>query len=185
MSSSIRFMSLVGLAALALSSVACMQAAPSDGDNDGSTNKKGGFFSPKADGETNDGADTNGESATGTSGTCEAACDHYLECKGAAMNTAQNKATCTTNCKGLGLKSSDLASFVQSDCATAIQMVDGNAGQQQGSSSSGGSSSGGGRPSECNGCVKDGDSCIWLSQSNWGQGAYSGAAASCESYCCQ
>jgi hypothetical protein len=183
MSSSIRFMSLVGLAALALSSVACMQAAPSDGEKDNSAAKKGGFFSPKADGESTDGNNNgeSGESAEGASGTCEAACGHYLECKGAAMNTAQNRTTCTTNCKGLGLKSSDLASFEQSDCATAIQLVEGNGQQQQGTSSS----SGGSKGSECNGCVKDGDSCIWLSQSNWGSGPYSGAAATCESHCCQ
>lgn len=171
-------MSLVGLAAIALSSVACMQAAPSDGkDNNEGSATKGGFFSPKTDGETADGTADEG---AGSGGTCEAACGHYLECKGASMNTAQNRATCTTNCKGLGLKSSDLASFEQSDCATAIQMVEGNGQQQQANGSNSG-----GRPSECNGCVKDGDSCIWLSQSNWGQGPYSGAAATCESYCCQ
>lgn len=39
--------------------------------------------------------------------------------------------------------------------------------------------------SECQGCVRDGDDCVWISQSNWGKGAYSGAVTSCDPKCCQ
>jgi len=175
-SSSSRFMSLVGFAVLALSSVACMQ--PSESEEE-SQKEKGGFFSSSNGSKTNANANEDGAAEAG-GGTCEGACAHYLECKG--MSTSQNQATCTTNCKGLGLKAADLASFQQSDCATAIAAVEGTSSS---SSSSGGSNGGGSKGSECNGCVKDGDSCIWLSQSDWGPGPYSGAAATCESHCCQ
>jgi hypothetical protein len=36
--------------------------------------------------------------------------------------------------------------------------------------------------------VRDGNSCVWISQSNWGTGnnsPYSGAVSSCDADCCQ
>ncbi|MBL8921365.1 MAG: hypothetical protein JNJ54_21070 [Myxococcaceae bacterium] len=47
---------------------------------------------------------------------------------------------------------------------------------------------GGGRSAECQGCVRDGDDCVWVSQGNWGSGPnnpYSGAVSSCDPACCQ
>ncbi len=47
---------------------------------------------------------------------------------------------------------------------------------------------GSGKSAECQGCVRDGDDCVWISQGNWGQGPnspYSGAVTSCDPSCCQ
>ena len=164
-----RFMSIVGFVVLSITSVACYVQPGTDQDT-GNTKSAGAF----GKGSTNGGTTAASEGGA----TCDAACGHYLECKG--TDNAQNRATCTKSCEGMKVTEADLQSFIQSDCQTAIATVEGNGQQQQGSSS-GGSAKG----SECNGCVRDGDSCIWLSQSNWGQGPYSGAASSCEAYCCQ
>lgn len=103
---------------------------------------------------------------------CEASCDHYLQCRG--YEDDQTFQSCVMQCEKLHYSARQHATFQRTDCATAIRIVEGNPGGGGGSSSS----------SECNGCVWDGSSCIWLSQSNWGAGPYSGAASSCSSYCC-
>jgi hypothetical protein len=149
-------------AALALSSVACM-APVQGGSTTGSSSSKG--------------AET---TATGTEGaTCDAACAHYLECKGA--ETADNQSQCVAQCNQLGVTQEQLASFVQSDCATAIATIE-NANNNSTTNDNGGN--GGSTGSQCNGCVWDGSACMWYSQSDWGQGAYSGAASSCDASCC-
>ena len=120
------------------------------------------------------GTSTTTRTGTGSSAvaTCDDACAHYLGCKGA--DDATNRQQCNSDCAGMGLSSDQLLQFTQSDCASAIATVEGTGGQSQG---------GGG--SDCNGCTWDGSSCIWLSQSNWGSGAYSGAYTSCDAKCCQ
>lgn len=108
-----------------------------------------------------------------TAGTCEASCAHYLQCKG-LPGDAEETAECVGECRNMKLTPQALAGYEKTDCATAIQVVEGNAkggAPQQ-------------RPSECNGCVWDGSSCIWLSSSNWGAGPYSGAWSSCNAACC-
>lgn len=103
---------------------------------------------------------------------CEASCGHYLECRGL---DDEQLAPCVSRCERLHYSARDHANYQRTDCATAIQIVEG-----------GGNSGGGSQPrsSDCNGCVWDGSACIWLSQSNWGAGPYSGAALSCASSCC-
>ena len=113
-------------------------------------------------------------------GTCDGACEHYLTCKGS--DNTQNRQTCVASCGQKGLSADQLRQFEQQNCATAIAQVENNAQGGGGGGGGSGSSSGG---SDCNGCVWDGSSCTWYSQSNWGAGAYSGAAISCEARCCQ
>lgn len=107
--------------------------------------------------------------------TCDDACAHYLTCKGA--DDAANRRQCTSDCAGMGLSSEQLAQFTQTDCTSAIAQVEGTGDQGQGGGGSG--------SSDCNGCTWDGSSCIWLSQSNWGAGPYSGAYSTCDAKCCQ
>jgi hypothetical protein len=162
-----RLVSVFGFVVLSLSSIACY-VQPGEGQEGGST--KSGAFGSKS------GKSTSTNEAGG--GSCDAACGHYLQCKD--MDNTQNRATCTKNCEGMNLSQADLASYMQTECATAITMVEGN-GQQGGGSSSGGSKS-----SACDGCVRDGNECVWISQGNWGsQNAYSGAVSTCDSSCCQ
>jgi len=85
---------------------------------------------------------------------------------------------CIQQCVKMRYSAADLASYQQTDCATAISIVEGTGTQQQSSGS---------KSSECQGCVWDGSSCVWISQGNWGSGPnnpYSGAVSSCNSYCC-
>ena len=121
-------------------------------------------------------ATTRTGSSSSAVATCDDACAHYLTCKGA--DDAANRQQCNSDCAGMGLSSDQLSQFTQSDCASAIATVEGT-GQTTGGG--GGGSAG----SDCNGCTWDGSSCIWLSQSNWGAGPYSGAASSCDAKCCQ
>lgn len=134
--------------------------------------------SPYGEGEKGGGTAPTGSAsgaATGGGATCNDACGHYLECKGA--ETQANLTKCDSACSSLGLSETQLASFVASDCATAIAEVEGT---QPNGGNSGGSGS-----SSCDGCVNDGSgSCVWLSQSDWGAGAYNGAALSCDPSCC-
>jgi len=110
-----------------------------------------------------------------SSGTCAGACTHYLQCKGNVDPNAQP--ACMTKCQQMKLTVAQLQQYEATDCATAIWQAE---------SSGGASGSGTAKPksSECNGCVWDGSSCIWLSSGNWGAGPYSGASSSCAAYCC-
>lgn len=105
--------------------------------------------------------------------TCNEACAHYLACKGVADQGVQ--ADCVSRCIQAKYSPQILASFVRTDCASAIAIVEGQ-------KKTGGG--GGGTGKECQGCVWDGSSCIWMSSSNWGSGPYSGAYTSCNAYCC-
>lgn len=105
---------------------------------------------------------------------CDGACTHYLQCKGVMDVYAQQN--CVNECYARQYDEQTLAQFQQTDCASAIQFVDGGDG--------GGGQGGAAQSADCQGCVRDGDSCIWLSQSNWGAGPYSGAASSCSPSCC-
>ncbi len=108
------------------------------------------------------------------SGTCEASCAHYLGCKGnyaPGANTA-----CITKCNQMGLSRPQLVDYEATDCTTAVWQAEHTGGT--------GGTTGTPKSSECNGCVWDGSACIWLSQSNWGAGPYSGAASSCKTSCC-
>jgi hypothetical protein len=73
----------------------------------------------------------------------------------------------------MGKSSSELAQYEQTDCATAVQLIEGQP--------SGGTQ----KSDQCKGCVSDGSSCVWASQSDWGQGPYSGAVMDCDPSCCQ
>ena len=111
-----------------------------------------------------------------SSGTCEGSCNHYLQCKGNYDPNANP--ACISKCRQMNLTPQALMNYEATDCATAIWQAEHTGG------SGGGTGGAAPKSAECNGCVWDGGSCIWLSQSNWGAGPYSGAAASCKSYCC-
>jgi hypothetical protein len=110
--------------------------------------------------------------STPPSGTCDASCAHYLQCKG-LPGDAEETRECVAECHNMKLTQQALAGYEQTDCATAIQVVEGAATNRSPQKST-----------ECNGCVWDGSSCIWLSSSNWGAGPYSGAYSSCNASCC-
>lgn len=104
---------------------------------------------------------------TGGNATCDDACAHYLQCKGAGWDTPQNRSTCDQNCAGLGVTPEQLTSYVGLDCQTAITTIEG------GGSTSGGTSGG---ASDCNGCTWDGSACIYLTGSG---GNYFACANAC------
>jgi hypothetical protein len=115
---------------------------------------------------------------------CDVFCNHYLGCKGIQdPNTWQ---TCYGECRQANADPNMLYQYAQTDCATAISMIDGNGGQQGQPQGQPQGQQGGPRPGskECEGCVRDGDSCIWASQGNWGAGPYSGAVTDCARSCC-
>ena len=118
---------------------------------------------------------TGGYQATGT---CDSACQHYLQCKGINDPTTQNQ--CVTKCAQAGYKPQALDSFLKTDCASAIFIVEGSGNKAGGSAGGGGATTG----KECQGCVWDGSSCIWMSSGNWGSGPYSGAYTACNAACC-
>jgi hypothetical protein len=105
--------------------------------------------------------------STTNAGTCDAACAHYLGCKGVYDVASQQ--VCTTSCNTMGYTPADLANFVLTDCVTAVQMVEGT--------SSGGTTGG----SNCSGCVWDGSACTWFSSSG---AALSGLVQTCDAACC-
>jgi hypothetical protein len=80
-------------------------------------------------------------------------------------------------CEQNGVTQSQLDRFVALDCQSAVAAIDGphNPAPQNNGGSTG---------SQCDGCAWDGSQCIWLSQSDWGAGPYSGAASSCDATCC-
>lgn len=153
---------LVVLALLASSTVGCVVATPAPTPTPDS---KGGASA--------------GRASEGGSASCDAACKNYLECRSA--DTTANRSKCNQNCASLSIDEATLSTLATGDCATVIALVEGS-GSQGGSSGSQGSS--GSSSSSCSGCAWDGSQCIWLSQSNWGPGTYSGAASSCDASCC-
>jgi hypothetical protein len=110
-----------------------------------------------------------------SAGTCDNACQHYLACKGVNDPTTHNQ--CVNKCVQAGYKTEVLANFIKTDCASAIFIVEGQG-------NTGGGTGGATTAKECQGCVWDGSSCIWMSSSNWGSGPYSGAWTACNAACC-
>lgn len=120
-------------------------------------------------------------------GSCEAACQHYLAC--AKLQGQDQLNLCVLNCYASGANPYQLATYLQLDCQRAVMIV--VAAQLQAlQAAQGGGNRGGGnnKGSRCAGCVRDGNDCVWISQSNWGTGTnspYSGAVSSCDADCCQ
>jgi len=108
-------------------------------------------------------------------GTCDGVCRHYLGCKQIGDPAAYQQ--CSIECSQYGASQPQMASYEQTDCASAISIIEG---QAQGPAAGSQANS-----SQCNGCVSDGTNCTWLSQSNWGAGTYSGAAMDCDPSCCR
>lgn len=123
-------------------------------------------------------AGRSGAAPPSVGGSCAGACRHLVACVGAGP---ADGARCLGDCQAAGYAPGFLKTFEQADCATAIAIAQalsgaGQQGQAQGLP---------GKPSDCNGCVWDGDTCAWYSQSNWGSNvAYSGAVMTCDSACC-
>jgi hypothetical protein len=98
-------------------------------------------------------------------------------------------ALCQYNCFASGANAYQLGVYNQLDCKRAIFIVVAAQLQalqkmQSGNGNGGGNAKG----SRCSGCVRDGNDCVWISQSNWGTGnnsPYSGAVSSCDADCCQ
>lgn len=74
----------------------------------------------------------------GAYGTCEGACQHYLECKGMAQD-GQAHAQCVGACGQAGIDTSSLSAYEGLDCGSAVAMV-----EQQGQLGGGGLDSEGG-----------------------------------------
>lgn len=151
------------VALFAVHTVACAAPVATGNEGGNGSGSHGGFGSAET---ANGGA--------GGGATCDDACGHYLECKGA--DNATNRQKCDSMCKQAGVTAQQIADYMKTDCQTAIAMIDNPQGPQQ---------QGGSKSSQCNGCVNDGTGCNWYSQSDWGQGPYSGAAMSCDPSCCQ
>jgi len=116
-------------------------------------------------------------------GTCEGACNYYLQCGGFGPAYKQ---PCLAECAGSGLTPYQLAVFQTLDCREAIAVVAAAeiaAWQQQLAAASQQAQKN--NSSECNGCKRWGDDCMWASESNWGKGPYSGAVSSCDPSCCR
>jgi len=121
-------------------------------------------------------------------GTCEAACKHYLTC--AKLQGEDQMGLCVLNCYASGANPYQLATYLQLDCQRAIMIVVAAQLQALQAAQGGGNRGGSGnnKGSRCAGCVRDGNECVWISQSNWGTGTnspYSGAVSSCDADCCQ
>jgi hypothetical protein len=113
-------------------------------------------------------------------GDCSGSCTHYLRCK--AILNQQNLSACVQQCTGSSPDPQTMSWYVTTDCPTAITFLENLVKASQAAVAPKPASGSG--SSECNGCVWDGSACIWLSQSNWGAGPYSGAAGSCNPACC-
>lgn len=117
-------------------------------------------------------------------GTCQGACEHMLTCAG--QGSPIEIAQCVMNCSRGTPDAQKLAGVEAMTCeqTNAMLLQAAQAAQQQQQQRGRGGS---GRK-ECQGCVRDGNNCVWLSQGNWGSGyanPYSGAAADCDPSCCQ
>ncbi len=122
-------------------------------------------------------------------GTCESACKHYLSC--AKLQGQQNTNTCLLGCYASGANAYQLGVYNLLDCQRAVMIIVAAQLQAIQQAQGGNTNRGGGgnqKGSRCAGCVRDGNDCVWISQSNWGTGnnsPYSGAVSSCDADCCQ
>jgi hypothetical protein len=111
-------------------------------------------------------------------GTCEAACVHFAEC----AQRPDIAGPCVGNCMATGATPQQLAAYSALDCQQALQVVAQMVQQGQNQQKKRKNNS-----SQCAGCVRDGNDCVWISQGNWGSGyanPYSGAVSSCDRSCC-
>ncbi|MFO0595940.1 MAG: hypothetical protein U0228_11560 [Myxococcaceae bacterium] len=118
-------------------------------------------------------------------GTCQTACAHYLECSN--LKGAANTNACVMNCVASGANAYQLGVYNQLDCKRAIMIVVAAQLQAIQQAQNGNNAGSQGKGSRCAGCVRDGNECVWISQSNWGTGnnsPYSGAVSSCDADCC-
>lgn len=58
-----------------------------------------------------------------TDGTCDKACEHYLECK--KVSDASAKGSCTTKCAALKKTPREIGELQSADCDAALALVDG------------------------------------------------------------
>jgi len=110
-------------------------------------------------------------------GDCSRTCQHIVAC---AQAGAADAARCLNDCRNASYAPEFLLMVEQADCLTTLAIVQALSGGQATEGGEGLPS----RSADCNGCVWDGDTCAWYSQSNWGHGAYSGAVATCDNSCC-
>jgi len=105
--------------------------------------------------------------------TCAGVCARYHRCvKITAQDTIDE---CTRACEASKPNAAVLRLNSKRSCGALIAAAKQPAGGGQKPAA---------RSSECQGCVKDGNDCVWISQGNWGQGPYSGAVSSCDPKCC-
>jgi hypothetical protein len=121
------------------------------------------------------------------SGSCAGACRHYATCAKLGLDVVN---VCTVQCFSSGATPMQLETYVRLDCDRAIMVMVAaqlqalQATQQQAQGNRGGQRN---TSAQCKGCVRDGNDCVWISQSNWGTGnnsPYSGAVSSCDPSCC-
>ncbi len=114
---------------------------------------------------------------------CDLACSHYLECKGIHDDNLYSQ--CIGGCQQQGVDRQQSMQYAQTDCATAVQMVDNQGGM--GAGGGGGQPAGGGpRPGdkECQGCKKWDNLCQYIVETAVGSGPYSGMVTDCPATCC-
>lgn len=117
-------------------------------------------------------------------GSCAGACRHYATCAKLGTDAVN---LCTVQCFSSGATPMQLETYVRLDCDRAIAVM--VAAQLQALQALQQQNQGGQRntSAQCKGCVRDGNDCVWISQSNWGTGnnsPYSGAVSSCDPSCC-
>lgn len=102
---------------------------------------------------------------------CTDACLHYLQCKGSQDQAVFGQ--CVSDCRQMGANPADLFAYAQTDCATAIQIVEGGGG--------GGMQGGqqGACTADCTGCVWDGTSCYYHATA-----VGAGSVSYCDACCC-
>ena len=117
---------------------------------------------------------------------CDVACNHYMQCKGIHDDNLYGQ--CIGGCQPTNPDRQQMYQYAQTDCQTAVQMVDsqggmGGGGQQVGA---GGGAGGGPRPGdkECQGCKKWDDLCQYVVETAVGSGPYSGMVTDCAPTCC-
>ena len=111
---------------------------------------------------------------------CDLACNHYLECKGIHDDGLYSQ--CIGGCQQQGVTHEMSVQYAQTDCQTAVQMVE----SQGGMGGGGGGGGGGPRPGdkECQGCKKWDDLCQYVVETATGSGPYSGMVTDCPATCC-
>jgi hypothetical protein len=58
------------------------------------------------------------------SGTCEGACDHYLECRGGGV-TKDARTSCVADCRDVFADQESLRAFESLSCRDAVEYVEG------------------------------------------------------------